>query len=88
MKLSFSVKGWEDISWQELEAYAVENDYSGIDLKPDDNEVYMSKSNSFDKYNSGATLRAMKDKGLIVPLRPEENFRARRPTSGRKVTKP
>ena len=67
MKLSFSVKGWEDISWQELEAYAVENDYSGIDLKPDDNEVYMSKSNSFDKYNSGATLRAMKDKGLIVP---------------------
>lgn len=67
MKLSFSVKGWEDCSWQEFIDLAVENGIKGIDLCPDTNEALFSKNGEFDKYNSGATIRAMKDKNICVP---------------------
>lgn len=67
MKLSFSVKGWENYSWQELMQLASENNFKGIDLCPDTNAALFTKNGDFDKYNSGATIRSMKDKGLAVP---------------------
>ena len=67
MKLSFSVKGWEDYSWQDLMNLANENSIKGIDLCPDSNANLFEKNAEFDKYNSGATIRSMKDKGLAVP---------------------
>lgn len=67
MKLSFSVKGWEDYSWQELMELASENNFKGIDLCPDTNEALFTKNGEFDKYNCGATVRSMKDKNLNIP---------------------
>lgn len=67
MKLSFSVKGWEDYSWQELMELASENNFKGIDLCPDTNEALFTKNGEFDKYNCGATVRTMKDKNLNIP---------------------
>ena len=67
MKLSFSVKGWEDYSWQELMDLAIENNIKGIDLCPDTNTALFDKNGEFDKYNCGATVRTMKDKSLAIP---------------------
>ncbi len=67
IKLSFSVKGWNDVSWQEFTDLAVENDFRGIDLLPDSSEYLFEKAGAFDKYNCGATVRAMKDKGISIP---------------------
>lgn len=67
MKLSFSVKGWEDYSWQDFNDLAIENNFKGIDLCPEANKALFDKNGEFDKYNSGATIRAMRDNGLAVP---------------------
>ena len=68
LKLSFSVKGWEDYSWQDMIDLATENDYKGIDLCASAYPSYFQKNGVFDKYNSGATVRALKDKGLNIPV--------------------
>ena len=68
LKLSFSVKGWEDYSWQDMIDLATENDYKGIDLCASAYPSYFQKNGVFDKYNSGATIRALKDKGLNIPV--------------------
>ncbi len=68
LKLSFSVKGWEDYSWQDMTDLAVENDYKGIDLCASAYPSYFQKNGVFDKYNSGATVRSLKDKGLAIPV--------------------
>ena len=68
LKLSFSVKGWENYSWQDMTDLAVENDYKGIDLCASAYPSYFEKNGAFDKYNSGATIRSLKDKGLAIPV--------------------
>ena len=68
LKLSFSVKGWEDYSFQDMIDLAIENDYKGIDLCASAYPSYFDKNGAFDKYNSGATMRSLKDKGLNVPV--------------------
>ena len=68
LKLSFCVKGWEDYSWQDMTDLAVENDYKGIDLCASAYPSYFEKNGAFDKYNSGATIRSLKDKGLAIPV--------------------
>ena len=68
LKLSFSVKGWENYSWQDMIDLAIENDYKGIDLCASAYPSYFQKNGEFDKYNSGATVRALKDKGLNIPV--------------------
>ena len=62
LKLSFSVKGWENYSWQDMVELAIENDYKGIDLCASAYPSYFQKNGEFDKYNAGATLRSLKDK--------------------------
>ena len=68
LKLSFCVKGWENYSWQDMTDLAVENDYKGIDLCASAYPSYFEKNGAFDKYNSGATVRSLKDKGLAIPV--------------------
>ena len=68
LKLSFSVKGWEDYSFQDMIDLAIENDYKGIDLCASAYPSYFEKNGAFDKYNSGATIRGLKDKGLNIPV--------------------
>ncbi len=68
LKLSFSVKGWEDYTFQDMINLAIENDYKGIDLCASAYPSYFEKNGAFDKYNSGATIRGLKDKGLNIPV--------------------
>ena len=68
MKLSFSTRGWGDLSWEQLLDSALEMKFSGI-------EVYnlfkfpamTGRGGPFHKHSVAATVRALRDKKLTVP---------------------
>ena len=68
MNLSFSTRGWPELSWEEMLDTAGEMGFSGI-------EVYnlpkfdplMDRSGPFHKYQTAATVRQLKEKGLCIP---------------------
>ena len=67
MKLSFSIKGWDGYSWDELVETAVETGFQGIELHTIHGADFMAKGGPFHKYNSAATMRRMHDKKLSIP---------------------
>ena len=68
MKLSFSTRGWADHSWDELVSTALEMDFSGIEIhNPIINAVFTGKGGPLERYNTQATARALRDKGLFIP---------------------
>ena len=68
MKLSFSTRGWPNLSFDEMLEVAVDMGFSGV-------EVYnltkfdplMEKGGPFHKYNTAATVRQLREKGLSIP---------------------
>ena len=68
MKLSFSTRGWPNLSFEEMLDVASDMGFSGV-------EVYnlskfnpmMEKDGPFHKYNLGATVRLLKDRGISIP---------------------
>ena len=69
MKLSFSTRGWSEYSWDELVQICAEMGFSGIeayDILKDD--AYMGKGGPFHKYNTRATARELRDKGITIPV--------------------
>ena len=68
MKLSFSTRGWPELSWEEMMETALEMGFSGI-------EVYnlpkfdpmLDRSGPFHKYQAAATVRQLRDKKLTIP---------------------
>ena len=68
MNLSFSTRGWPELGWDEMLDIAVENGFSGV-------EVYnlpkfdplTDRSGPFHKYQTAATVRQLKEKGLCIP---------------------
>ena len=68
MKLSFSTRGWPNLSFDEMLEVASDMGFSGV-------EVYnltkldplTEKGGSFHKYNIAATVRKMRDKGISIP---------------------
>ena len=68
MKLSFSTRGWPNLSWEEMMDTALEMGFSGI-------EVYnlpkfdpmLDRSGPFHKYQAAATVRQLRDKKLQIP---------------------
>ena len=68
MKLSFSTRGWPGLSFEEMLGIATEMGFSGV-------EVYnltkfdplTDKGGPFHKYNSAATARLLREKGLSIP---------------------
>ena len=68
MKLSFSTRGWPELSWDEMLELAVDMDFGGI-------EVYnlpkfdpmLDKSGPFHKYQCAATVRQLREKKLEIP---------------------
>ena len=68
MKLSFSTRGWPNLSFEEMLEVALDMGFSGV-------EVYnltkfdplMEKDGPFHKYNTAATVRRLKDKELSIP---------------------
>ena len=68
MKLSFSTRGWADLSWEEMMETALDMGFSGI-------EVYnlpkfdpmVDRSGPFHKYQATATARQLREKKLTIP---------------------
>ena len=68
MKLSFSTRGWADLTWDEMMQTALEMGFSGI-------EVYnlpkfdpmLDRSGPFHKYQAAATVRQLREKKLSIP---------------------
>ena len=68
MKLSFSTRGWPNLSWEEMMDTALEMGFSGI-------EVYnlpkfdpmLDKAGPFHKYQAAATVRQLREKKLSIP---------------------
>ena len=68
MRLSFSTRGWQHLSWDELVEAALDADLVGI-------EVYdlfkrqdlIQRGGPFDKYNAVATARQLREQGLRIP---------------------
>ncbi len=68
MNLSFSTRGWPELSWDEMVALATDMGFGGI-------EVYnlpkfdpmLDRSGPFHKYQAAATVRELKEKKLSIP---------------------
>ena len=68
MKLSFSTRGWPDLSFDEMLEVASDMGFSGV-------EVYnlakfdplLQKGGPFHKYNTAATVRNLRERGLSIP---------------------
>ena len=68
MNLSFSTRGWPELSWEEMMETALEMGFTGI-------EVYnlpkfdpmIDRSGPFHKYQAAATVRTLREKKLRIP---------------------
>ena len=68
MKLSFSTRGWPNLSFDEMLDVASDMGFSGV-------EVYnltkfdplMGKGGPFHKYNTAATVRKLRERGISIP---------------------
>ena len=68
MNLSFSTRGWPDLTWEEMMETALDMGFNGI-------EVYnlpkfdpmIDRSGPFHKYQAAATVRTLREKKLKIP---------------------
>ena len=68
MKLSFPPAGWAGSTGTSLKCTALEMDFSGIEIhNPITNAAFTGKGAPLDRYNTQATARALRDKGLSIP---------------------
>ncbi len=68
MKLSFSTRGWQDISFENWLETAVDMRFAGIEIyNPQKQPELFDKSGPFHKYALSATVRALNDKKLAIP---------------------
>ena len=68
MKLSFSTRGWGDLSWEELVESALDMKFSGIEVYnlfkfPD----MTDRGGPFHKHSIAATIRQLRDLKLSIP---------------------
>ena len=68
MKLSYSTRGWEALSWEELTDTAEEMRFAGIEVyNVSKNSAFTRRGGAFHKYNAAATRRDLKEKKLTIP---------------------
>ena len=68
MKLSFSVRGWSELTWDDMMTIAEELGFNGIEAyNIQKNEELTGKGGVFHKYNTAATARALHNKKLTIP---------------------
>ena len=69
MRLSFSTRGWKDITWDRFLDIAEEMDFAGIEVYKliGDKELYV-KGEAFNQYNIAATTRQLRDRKLSIPV--------------------
>lgn len=69
MKLSFSTRGWQNRSWDELVDLATEMEFNGIEVSDvQANESFSGKGAPFDPSIARATARDLRGKGLEIPV--------------------
>ncbi|MBR6114324.1 MAG: AMP-binding protein [Oscillospiraceae bacterium] len=68
MKLSFSTRGWQHLSWEETIATAEDSGLAGIEVYdlPKREDLY-ARGGAFHRYNVIATARKLRETGLTVP---------------------
>jgi sugar phosphate isomerase/epimerase len=64
LKLSFSTLGCPDWPFEKIVNFAVQNDYSGLEIRGIQRQMDLTKCKEFTAENISATLKLMKDKGL------------------------
>ncbi|MBQ8506116.1 MAG: AMP-binding protein, partial [Clostridia bacterium] len=68
MKLSFSTRGWNDCSWDQLIDTAVEMKFGGIEVyNAHKQPALFEKGGPFHKYAISATVRMLNEKQLSIP---------------------
>ena len=68
MKLSFSVRGWNELSWDDMVKTAEELRFQGIEVyNIAKHEELIGKSGPFHKYKTAVTARMLHDKKLRIP---------------------
>jgi len=68
MKLSFSTRGWKNLSWEEIKSLAVEMHFSGIEIySMKDFSSFCDKSGPFNEYTATASIRNLREKKLSIP---------------------
>ena len=68
LNLSFSTRGWGNLSWQELVNDAVEMDFQGIEVY----DIYKfphltDRGGAFHSFQAGATYRELRERQLMIP---------------------
>ena len=67
MKLSFSTRGWHQLSWDELINAACEMRFQGIEVYNIEADSSLTdRGGPFHKYNCASTVRALRDSGLSI----------------------
>ena len=68
MNLSFSTRGWPELTWDEMMELALDNGFAGIEVYnlPKFNPL-LDRSGPFHKYQPAATVRDLKEKKLTIP---------------------
>ena len=68
MKLSFSTRGWPELSWEDMIQTALDMGFTGIEVYnlPKFPEL-TEKDGPFHKYQTAATVRQMREKQLSIP---------------------
>ena len=68
MKLSFSTRGWPGLSWEEMMETATGMGFAGVEVyNLPKLELMTERSGPFHKYNSAATARNLRERGLFIP---------------------
>ena len=68
MKLSFSTRGWADMSWAEILDNASEMRFSGVEIyNVFKTPEFVAKGGPFHKYSLMASLRDLRDRRLTIP---------------------
>ena len=69
MKLSYSTRGWNALSWDNLVDLAVEMEFDGIELcDVQKSDALVGKGGPFDRYSARATARDLRSKNLQIPV--------------------
>ena len=68
MNLSFSTRGWPNLTWDEMVDTALEMDFSGIEVyNLNKFDEMLAKGGPFHQYQIAATVRDLREKKLTIP---------------------
>ena len=68
MNLSFSTRGWPNLTWEEMVSTALEMGFTGVEVYnlPKFDEM-LAKGGPFHQYQIAATVRDLREKKLTIP---------------------